>query len=171
MLHSKLQEDYSLKKTVLREWSNFIMTYIMYEDHSKNGCSGCSKWVGARGVVASPLLYWRTCVSQCCAVAVARSVDFLCLGNVKCFLLYKFFVLITILQQLSIRKLALCRDPKKPIQCNEQKRYEHLAGFVHGWTIPAQWRICWPSEVNILCACLFLDFEINKPNHQQHFWA
>lgn len=92
------------------------------------------KWVGARGVVASPLLYWRTCVSQCCTVAVASSfvrvLIFCVLGNVKCLQSYKLLVLITIQQQLSIRKLALCMDPKKPIQCNEQKRYEHLGLFM-----------------------------------------
>lgn len=122
----KLSLDLSLENEAILLW-HILCTRII-----QKVTSGCSKWVGARGVVASPLLYWRTCVSQCCAVAVARYVDFLCLGNVKILLSYKFLVLITILQQLSIRKLALCRDPKKPIQCNEQKRYEHLGLFMVG---------------------------------------
>lgn len=68
------------------------------------------------------------------AVAVASSfvrvLIFFVLGNVKCLQSYKLLVLITIQQQLSIRKLALCMDPKKPIQCNKQKRYEHLGLFM-----------------------------------------
>lgn len=108
------------------------MTYIMYEDHSESNLRLLEMGRGW-GMVASPLLYCRTCVSQCCAVAVAMSFVrvlifcVLAMWNACCEMFGANHYSAAVINQ----EISSVYGPKKPIQCNEQKRYEHL-GFMVG---------------------------------------